>query len=198
MRTQNERLFPWVCYAVAIATFAVTVWFLRWSVLPVAVSTSLAFFAAKFGCEFFSQWQARRLYGKYLSIPPLEESPEVLVEVWRMILKADPPATWILFSYGTCVIFPERIQNPELTAIDFLAEFGPAMVATASADFSVRILDNQKGFVVSCHHPQIFNYVRPELWGEESGEAMVGLFARMDRGWDAHVQKIIHVGNGAA
>src|SRR3954470_5207367 len=104
-------------------------------------------------------------------------SVDDLVEAWRSSI-AGEGKSWVLFEHGTCVIFTNATGDIEKQAHDLLAEWGPVQVATPSADFNVIELAEQPGWVVTCHPPDILNYVSPDEMGPEPAEIMVGLIGR--------------------
>lgn len=113
-----------------------------------------------------------------------------LVEIWRSIIVGGE-ISWVMFEQGTCVILmqPESDLAAQATAI--LAEWGPVQVGTPSADFNIIELAGGSGWVVTCHHPDILNYVPPDEEG--TAEVMIGLMGRATRDQDAQELKVAHV-----
>jgi len=110
-------------------------------------------------------------------------------ELWRSIILG-PDKSWVAFSNGTCVILMEPEPDLAAQATRLLAEWGPVHIATPSADFSVVELEDGKGAVVTCHHPDILSYVPPENGGSEIA---VGMLGRQLRDEDAKQLTIAHV-----
>jgi hypothetical protein len=114
-------------------------------------------------------------------------------EVWKSILTEAVPA-WVLFKHGTCVVVTSDSADVEAAARAVLHEFGPAHVATDSADFSVHALPDYPGWVVSCHHPDIITYVHPsEVEDPGPGELAVGLLGRSYRDRDSQEPEVVHL-----
>ena len=118
---------------------------------------------------------------------------EDLVEVWRTIIQGDSKS-WVLFEHGTCVILTQPEADLAERAAALLREWGPVQVATPSADFNVIELAEYPGWVVTCHHPDILNYVAPDEFDSPNPqEVMVGLIGRSKRDQDAAELNIVHV-----
>lgn len=94
---------------------------------------------------------------------------------------------------GTCVIFlSEPEANLAEQAIRLMKEYGRVQAGTPSGDFSVIKLKDYRGWVVTCHHPDILNYVSP---GGSEDELTIGIAGRAKRDWDAEELQIIHIEN---
>lgn len=119
-----------------------------------------------------------------------EEEEVDLVEVWRKL--TDGKATsWVLFEYGTCVMLPDAAPGDDLaeSARALMREWGPAHAGTPSGDFSVEAVEGHPGWLVTCHHPDILNYVEPQ----DTSEMMTGLIGRGRRDADAQELTVVHV-----
>ena len=127
--------------------------------------------------------------------PPVEMPPVpdamVLTAQWRRILERQNLSAWVLFSYGTCVIFQSAVEDPRTEAINLLRTFGPVSIGTPAADMLVYTLKNNGDYVVGGHHPQIFTFVN-SVFGL-GGSTLPGTIGRRLRHTDAHVLNVIHV-----
>src|SRR5512138_3506456 len=97
-----------------------------------------------------------------------------LVEIWRK-LSADDNKSWVLFENGTCVMLPDAKPGDDLAekAKAIMREWGPVVVGTDAADFNVLPLSDYPGWVVTCHHPDILNYISPdEMVSEDTPDFM--------------------------
>jgi hypothetical protein len=74
-----------------------------------------------------------------------------------------------------------------------MAEWGPVHAGSPAGDFSVIKLEDDPGWVVTGHHPDMLNYVSPEEVGEAPSDVSVGLLGRSKRARDASELQIIHV-----
>src|SRR5690349_8614220 len=123
----------------------------------------------------------------------MDDDHNDLIETWRGIIQGDDKS-WVLFEHGTCVILMQPEADLAAQAKALLAEWGPVHVGTDSADFNVVKLENDRGWVVTCHHPDILTYVTAdEDEAEEPAEIMVGLMGRSMRDEDAKELKVIHI-----
>jgi hypothetical protein len=121
-----------------------------------------------------------------------------LVATWRKLI-ADETRSWVLFENGTCVALPDASPGDDLaaSAIALMREWGPVQVATPSADFNVLPLAGLPGWVVTCHHPDILNYLSPDdMVTEDTPEMMIGLIGRSRRDLDSQELKVVHVEDG--
>jgi hypothetical protein len=118
---------------------------------------------------------------------------EDLVKAWRAIIQGDSKS-WVLFEHGTCVILTQPEADLAAQATALLKEWGPVQVATPSADFNVIELAEYPGWVVTCHHPDILNYVSSDEFDSPvPGDMMVGLIGRSKRDQDAAELHVVHV-----
>lgn len=118
-----------------------------------------------------------------------------LASIWRGIL-AHERKTWVLFSHGTCVIFADATGDVSEEALGIMREWGPVHAGSSAGDFSVIGLDDEAGWVVTCHHPDVLTYVSPDEIGPDPSELEIGLFGRAQRQADAEELRIIHVEEG--
>ena len=123
----------------------------------------------------------------------MDDDHNDLIETWRGIIQGDNKS-WVLFEHGTCVILMQPEVDLAAQAIALLKEWGHVQVGTDSADFNVMKLENDPGWVVTCHHPDILTYVpADEDKAEEPAEIMIGLMGRSMRDEDAKAPKVIHI-----
>ncbi len=116
-----------------------------------------------------------------------------LVEKWRSIIVGDDKS-WVLFEHGTCVILVKPEGDPAEQAKKLLSEWGPVHAGSSYGDFDVVHLDSLSGWVVTCHHPDILNYVPPEEFDEEEPpEVMIGMIGKSARGQDAEELNVLYV-----
>ena len=85
---------------------------------------------------------------------------------------------------------PETDLAAQATAL--LREFGAVRVGTPSADFNVVTLLDDKGWVVTCHHPDILNFVFPNE-GDDDNDLPIGLLGRARRAADADDLCVVHI-----
>lgn len=121
------------------------------------------------------------------------ENLDKLNKIWREIL-LDEAKTWVIFRHGTCVVCSNPVQNPREYAINLMKKMGIVVTATSHGDFTVHHLENVPGWIVKYHHKDILSYVSPtDMKDDDSGDMMIGLFGRHNRGEDAKELQIIHV-----
>ena len=117
-------------------------------------------------------------------------------DIWLNVIK--PDKKWVLFSNGTIVICDETWENLELEAKEFLKEKGRVVIATPLADFNVKSLDDNSGWVVFSYHESIITLVLEEEREKESNEdeedpMSIGLYGRYKRDKDAKELKVMFV-----
>ena len=121
---------------------------------------------------------------------------EDIIDTYRSII-VTKDSSWVVFEHGTCVIFknPDPQLDLKKEAIKLLKEWGPVVPGTPAADFSITSLTEHPGWVVTCHHPDIINYVDRSEFDEKLlvGEVSIGLRGRSKRDADAKSLKIIHI-----
>lgn len=120
-----------------------------------------------------------------------------LIFAWKQILK-DGEIPWVLFQFGTCVLLPQPQENIESQARDSLKQWGPVKAGTPSNNFGLSALDKSpRGFLVSCHHPDIITYVSQDesknLGLIDGLRLHVGTLGRQKRAQDAQLLKVIHI-----
>ncbi|NHJ38414.1 MAG: hypothetical protein FK731_00170 [Asgard group archaeon] len=128
----------------------------------------------------------------------MDENFDDQVVIWRNIIK-DKLKIWVLFEYGTCVIIKQPENDIQSQAKELLKKWGPVVPGTSAGDFNVIDLDNNPGWVVLYHQPDIMNYVSPEEIIKEFSEELlgdqltIGLYGRKKRHEDAMKLNILHV-----
>jgi hypothetical protein len=118
----------------------------------------------------------------------------VMIDTWRNIITG-PYRNWVIFQYGPCVILREPGQNLAQQATHLLRQWGPVIRGTPSADFEIIRLEDSVGCVISCHHPDILNYV--EGGHANHSQVTLGLTGRAIRDRDASRLQIVHVEQAA-
>ncbi|MEO8287310.1 MAG: hypothetical protein ABI670_12870 [Chloroflexota bacterium] len=121
-----------------------------------------------------------------------EQPDNNLLAAWRKII-GDDTRSWVLFEYGTCVLVSGSKGDLSQEATSLLAEWGPAHAGTPSGDFWVDELTDDLGWMVTCHHPDILNYISRDEEDPETGDMMIGLIGRARRDADAAELNIVHV-----
>jgi len=121
---------------------------------------------------------------------------ENIIDTYRSIIVTED-SSWVVFKHGTCVIFknPDPKLDLKKEAIKLLKEWGPVVPGTPSGDFNITTLTEQPGWVVTCHHPDIIDYVDRSDFDEKMlvGEINIGLMGRSKRDKDAKSLKVMHV-----
>jgi hypothetical protein len=115
-----------------------------------------------------------------------------LIETWRRIIIGEYKS-WALFSNGTCVILMQPGADLRRQALELLKTYGPVHAGSPAGDFSVITLDDDPGWVVTSHHPDILTYVSPDEVSEQSNDLVIGLLGRSKRDLDASELLVIHV-----
>lgn len=117
-----------------------------------------------------------------------------VVQTWRSVING-PEKSWVLFENGTCVILLKPQGDLAAEAVALLREWGPVRVGSASADFSVIVLPEGRGWAVTCHHPDILSYVAADEMGDigERRDHLIGLRGRSKRDDDAKDLRVVHV-----
>jgi len=117
---------------------------------------------------------------------------ESLIETWRRIIIGEYKS-WALFSNGTCVILMQPEADLRRQAVEMMKTYGPVHAGTPAEDFSIINLDDDPGWVVTSHHPDILTYVSPDEVTEQSNDLVIGLLGRSKRDLDAAELMVIHV-----
>ena len=115
-----------------------------------------------------------------------------LIEVWRSIIVGSDKS-WVLFSHGTCVILPEPQEDLAQQAITLMKEWGPVHAGSSAGDFSIITLNDEKGWAVTCHHPDILTYVSPEESSSDDNDFVIGMMGRSKRDQDAGKLSVLHI-----
>jgi|SRR5579883_395205 len=115
-----------------------------------------------------------------------------LVAAWQETING-PDKSWVLFENGTCVILMEPEADLAAQATRLLREFGPVHAGSSFGDFSTITLQNNRGWVVTCHHNDILTFVAPDELEPGANEVVVGLFGRSKRGQDTDSLRVLHV-----
>lgn len=116
-------------------------------------------------------------------------------DIWRRIIKGENKS-WVLFEQGTCVILIKPEEDLAEQAKILLKKWGKIFPGTSSADFQVIQLDNDLGWIVTCHHPDILNHVELETEvHQENAEnnLIIGMIGRSCRDQDAQELQVIHI-----
>ncbi len=117
--------------------------------------------------------------------------------MWDVVLRESGKKSWVVFESGTCVLLREPEVDLVQQATRLLAEWGPVHVGTPAGDFNVLRTD-APGWLVTSHHPAIFNYVAPEDVEAGAGDLLIGLSGRNFRDADAHRLRVVRVHDGRA
>lgn len=115
-----------------------------------------------------------------------------LIEAWRATING-PGKSWVLFENGTCVILMEPEADLAAQATALLHEYGPVHAGSSFGDFSTITLEDGRGWVVTCHHNDIFTFVGPDEANADAEDVVVGLLGRSKRGQDAEELRVLHV-----
>src|SRR5690606_17179163 len=118
------------------------------------------------------------------------------VRRWAELLDSDQIRSFVLFSYGTCVVSVDDGSDPVADAKRLLSEFGPAIPGTPSADMFVYTLPDTGDFVVGGHHPNILTFVPLDLLPSgipaEELSTVAAYFGRDLRVLDAFALDVAH------
>ena len=116
-----------------------------------------------------------------------------LVDTWHRIIVGEGKS-WVLFKHGTCVILTSPAQDPTAQARALLKEWGPVVVGTSAGDFNVIKLQDDPGWVVTCHHPDILTYVSLGEFNARPvpDDMVIGLIGRAKRSQDAEELEVVH------
>lgn len=115
-----------------------------------------------------------------------------LIEAWRATINS-PDKSWVLFENGTCVILMEPKADLATQATALLQEFGPVHAGSPFGDFSTITLEDDRGWVVTCHYNEILTFVGPDEVGPDAADVVVGLLGRSKRRQDAEQLRLLHV-----
>jgi hypothetical protein len=125
----------------------------------------------------------------------MSDDAKALVDTWRKIIVGEGKS-WVLFEHGTCVILRGAAAEglgEQATAL--LKEWGPMVVGTPAGDFDVVELQDNPGWVVTCHHPDILTYVGANEFpeGADPNDLIIGLLGRSKRHQDAEELEVVHI-----
>ena len=122
-----------------------------------------------------------------------------LVKTWRKVVGDE--RSWVMFSYGTCVIVSDPQGDLSAQAIEILKEWGPSHAGPKGGYVEVKqLMDSAApaGWIVIGENPDVLAYVYPD---EGSGLSMqIGLTGRTKRDRDSKELQVVHVednGGGA-
>ena len=117
------------------------------------------------------------------------------LQAWKKIW--DPnKCSWVLFAHGTCVVFADDANNVRERAVEIMRAYGPVHVGCEAGDFTIVPCCDNVGWIVDCHHPQVFTFVsRDELAedNERETEIHAGFLGRSKRGRDARDLNVVHI-----
>ena len=117
---------------------------------------------------------------------------DLYIERWKQLL-AHHDKPWVVFAHGTCVILMEPEQDIARQAAAMIEQW-PVHAGGQLGDFSVLVLTDVPGWVITCAHPDILTYLAPEeVESETVPEVALGLQGRAKRDQDAHENQIIFV-----
>lgn len=128
---------------------------------------------------------------------PVEFDPVQRAEVWQSLTANPAVRSLVLFSYGTCIVITDEIEDSSDSAKQLLSQYGHAIPGTPSGDMLVYELPESSDFVVGGHHPNILTYVTGRLFDEDAIidqlHTSVAFLGRDFRCLDTFTQKIVHV-----
>jgi hypothetical protein len=124
----------------------------------------------------------------------MSDMDQPLVDTWRRVIVGEGKS-WVLFEHGTCVIFTGPAEDLAARATALMQEWGPVVAGTPAGDFNVIKLQDDPGWVVTSHHPDILTYVSAEEFeeGQEQPDMLIGLLGRGKRHQDAEELQIVHI-----
>lgn len=118
---------------------------------------------------------------------------ETIVDVWRRIIIGDHKS-WVVLEHGTCVILVDEEGDLGERACALMQQYGPVNIGSAAADFSVIPLADHPGWVVTGHHPDILNFVGPDIFSaSEPSHDVIGMYGRTMRDADGRAPTVLHV-----
>lgn len=128
---------------------------------------------------------------------PIEFDRLQRADVWQS-LTADPAIrALVLFSYGTCVVSVDDVEDPVANAREILSNCGHSIPGTPSADMFVYNLPDSGDFVVGCYHPNILTYVSRDVFDSNATADDVltaaAFLGREFRCLDTFAQDVVHV-----
>lgn len=127
---------------------------------------------------------------KTMAEPTQDES---LAAVWRRIIIGEQKS-WVVLTNGTCVILVDAEGDLGEQACAIMKQYGPVDGGSSAADFSVIPLADHPGWVVTGHHPDVLNYVSPDIFAaSEPSHEVVGMYGRTMRDADGRAPRVLHV-----
>ena len=122
---------------------------------------------------------------------------EKIIDVWKVIIKKASSNSWVVFENGTCVVLEGSVKEKDSAvekATEVISSFGPVVAGTPAGDFNVTKVRHNDGWIVTCAHPDVMNFVSPaEIDGGAEDGMSVGLLGRSKRDADGRNPKVIHV-----
>jgi len=141
-------------------------WNYAWVYLVVGVAAGLA---ANFG---MARWRQQRRIQDATTPPavfpePIKFDVESRAALWNKLFLGSPVKSFVMFSYGTCVVSIDEHTDPIDEAKKLLTAYGHAVAGTPSADMLVYVLPDTQDFVIGGHHPNILTFVPREIFPTE-------------------------------
>ena len=117
-----------------------------------------------------------------------------MVNLWRSLIVGDQKS-WVMFENGTCLILMQPEANLAAQARQIMSTWGPVSMGTSAEDFEVVALPRPLGgWIVTCHHPDMLNYVSTRDYTDPiPSEIGIGLIGRRTRDCDAHTLNVVHI-----
>ena len=120
----------------------------------------------------------------------IEKTP---AHTWRRLLGKDSQP-WVLFEYGSVILGDRDSVDAKADAIAIMRDWGPVRLGSPYADFTIRKVANDLGWLVLCHHRAILTYVHPgEFADGMPREVEVGVTGRHKRKLDSESPKVVHI-----
>lgn len=105
--------------------------------------------------------------------------------------------SFVVFEHGSVVVLVDADAHVDLAAeaVALIANMGPVHPGSPAGDFGVITLNDDLGWAVTSHHPDLLTLV---LAGEitDGSEVGIGLLGRSKRGQDAEERTVVHVHDG--
>ncbi|MEZ6130057.1 MAG: hypothetical protein R3C59_15340 [Planctomycetaceae bacterium] len=199
---KQERDLPiWVMALVtapillAVNYFGIADWLNLFVLFPaVAIGVGAA--------AWLNRYRDQRQYARETSPPvqfpdPPQFDPVERADRWKQLIDITQIQSFVLFSFGTCVISVDTPVDPAADAIRLLEQYGPAITGTPSADMLIYFLPDCPDVVVGGYHPNILAYVPAELLPDGPPsfalETTIGYTGRNMRVFDTFAPKVVHV-----
>ena len=131
--------------------------------------------------------------------PTFPDPPEIDVDQrskqWAELLGNGEMRSFVLFSYGTCVVIADD-GDPAALAEALLQQYGHSIPGTPSGDMLVYTLPDTGDFIIGGYHPNILTFVpRDTLPPDASSEelrTMAGFCGRDLRVLDTFALNVVH------